>query len=749
MTETEKKEENQEVKETPQQNEQVGKPEDNKPQEEPPKKEEVKPAEVEVKNDNEKPKENKEEVKNGNEEQKDNKEEEAKNNSQEPKNVGGEEQAVHQPEVKEEEDKKSHKNLIEAEEAQKEIEENTMRKDGKEDNNGLNTNRKPSNRDRRNMSQTGIEDVQKEIQEMTKKIEHEKIDLRITTERLTQKEKTYNELQGKPVAKTNEEKEKDRREHKKAVKNHKLSDPIIRKKGKDKEFHDEQIKIQKENDKKRTDFEKLTCDINELVIENKGLKDQIIDLRKRKAEALKQRDAIMEENNKKQEELNEMYRDNKALKNQIKHKEYKDTIEEGNKKQKEFEERRDDLEGQYHKLIEEYIKRERETKKENARKRQMAFLGTGSKAQFKGSSDKDIEKQIKMLAAEEISDRTPILDICIDKWKEINKLKKTTIDRHAENCIEIEKAFEKITKFLDLDSFKELPAVFKKTEEQMANIGFYEEKLDLQIDELEQQKELITQQIDLLTKKRQKNTNNKEKFLEEKKKNVEVIENLIDDFEYDIEHKRALFKKMQPSTDDYLKKLNDSYLSDFVPNKTNTDSGIEYNEQTINKFISNVQDYYKLIQTWDQSVNSVKKSEDNKEIDRLREEMKQKLGGFEKNRLMNKKLYTTMKSELRNGIDFEEIIRNASKEINESILGPHTVANFNKSVKNDKNNNSSMNNQSQALTTDAANYQYANDSSQINQQQSSIIVPNNSVVNNTRANNSSALNENSKIAEAS
>ena len=64
---------------------------------------------------------------------------------------------------------------------------------------------------------------------MTKKIEHEKINLRITTERLNQKEKLYNELQGKPVVKTKEEKERERKEHKKAVKNHKLSDPIIRK----------------------------------------------------------------------------------------------------------------------------------------------------------------------------------------------------------------------------------------------------------------------------------------------------------------------------------------------------------------------------------------------------------------------------------------------------------------------------------------------------------------------------------------
>lgn len=594
---------------------------------------------------------------------------------------------------------------------------------------------KKNEKGKKKISQTGIKDVQREIQEMTKKIEHEKIDLRITTERLTQKEKTYNELQGKPVAKTNEEKEKERKDHMKKVKSHKLSDPIIRKKGKDKEFKDNQIKIQKENDKKRTDFEKLTCDINELVIENKGLKEQIIDLRKRKAEALKQRDAIQEENKKKQEELNDIYNDNKTLKSQIKHKELKKTVEEGNARQKEFEQKRDELEGEYHRLIEEYIKRERETKKENARKRQMAFLGTGSKAQFKGSSDKDIEKQIKMLAAEEISDRTPILDLCIEKWKEINKLKKTTIDRHAENCVEIEKAFEKITKFLDLDSFMELPIVFKKTEQQMSNIGFYEEKLDLQIDELEQERENICKQIELLQGKKEGTTENKEKFIELKKQNIKVIQDLIGQFEDDMEHKRELFRQVQPSTDKYLSKLNETYLADFVPNKSNIDPSIEYNEQTINKFISNIQDYYKLIQIWDQSVTS-KKVDDSKEIDKLREEMKQKLGGFEKSRLMNKKLYTTMKQELKAGMNFEDIIRNASIEIADQIKNPHTAVNFNKSGKY----NSSMIGQSQALTTDAVNYQNANESAPVNNQQSSIIVPG------SHANNSTA-NENSKIPE--
>ena len=47
-------------------------------------------------------------------------------------------------------------------------------------------------------------------------------------ERLVQKQKLYNQLQGKPVEKTSEEKEKERREKKKANKAHKFTDPITR-----------------------------------------------------------------------------------------------------------------------------------------------------------------------------------------------------------------------------------------------------------------------------------------------------------------------------------------------------------------------------------------------------------------------------------------------------------------------------------------------------------------------------------------
>ena len=573
-------------------------------------------------------------------------------------------------------------------------------------------------------NQHEIEDIQNNIQEMTKKIEHEKINLRITTERLNQKEKQYNELQGKPVVKTKEEKERERKEHKKAVKSHKLSDPIIRKKGKEKEFYDEQIRIQKIYDKNKVDFEKLTCDINELVIGNKNLKQQIIDLRKRKFEAQKQLENIAEENQKKQEELEEILKGNKALKDQIKYKEYKNVVEFGNVQEKNFVAQRDDYEDQYHEIIKNYVKREKETKKENAKKRQMALLGSGSPTHFKGTSDKDIEKQLKMLAEEEISDRTPILDLEIEKWTEINKTKKITLQRHYENCIKIEEAFKKLTNFLGLDDFCQLPEVFKKTEQQSSNINFYIEKLDLQLDTLEQEKQSIIEQIELLSGKQTENCNNKSKFKEQKEQSIKVMDNLINNFQADIEHKREVFKRIQPSTDKYLSVLGESYISDFVPNRETVDPETNYNEQTVNKYLANVQDYYKIIQTWDEANRSVK-TDENREIDKLRDEMKLKLGGFEKNRIINKKLITSMKNELKSGVNIEDIIKKTSLEIaQQTSNNVNTMGNTAKPGKMEMNNSSSFNNNSQMPTEFMNNNQTGNES-MYNQQQSSIIIPNN------------------------
>lgn len=572
-------------------------------------------------------------------------------------------------------------------------------------------------REKKKISQSKVEMIQQQIQDVTKKLEQEKINLRIFTERLQKKERQYNELKGKPTTLTKEEKEKERKKNHKANINHKLMDPIVRKKGKDKMIQEEQEKIKKEMDKNVAELEKLTCFINELVIGNQNLKNNIIDLRTRKADAIKQRDMLKEQNQQKRDEIQELKEQNKFAESKIRKSEYDKEVERGRMQQKDFEQKRDDLEREYHKIIEEAIKRERETKKEQAKRRMMQKQVSQSKTMFKGQNAKEVEKQRKAVADDEILDRTPILDIQIEKWTEMNKKQKQIISKSEKTSQEIKGIFDDLTKYLGLDSFEQLPEEYSKIENQMSRINIELKNLNVRVDDLEAEKLILQNKISYLSGKKHENSENKSEFLKKKEEEIENISKAIESLERDIEHKRLLFKKIQPETDKYLNKLNVTYLADYVPNKMNVDENIGYTEQTVNKFISNVEDYYKLIQEFDESVKK-HENEELSELDRLRLEIREKLENFEKNKLLNKNLYSSMKTESKNGVEFSDIIRHTSNMLMESIENPYNIS-FNESKK--RGNNDTIN-QSQLPTQDGHHY---NDSTAGNQQQSSIIVPNN------------------------
>ena len=571
--------------------------------------------------------------------------------------------------------------------------------------------------------------IQQQISDETIQIEQKKIDLRIMKERLAQKEKLYNELQGKPTNKTSEEKEKERRDKKKANRNHKFTDPIIRKKGREKQIQDDREKLAKEDTRKKAQFQKLTTDINELIISNKELKEQIVDLRKRKLESLKKRDQIAEENEEKKANLQQMQKNNEISKSQIMHKEYKAAVTEGIEQQKDFEAERDELENEYQKLREEYIKRERENKKENAKKRNMAALALSNRGM--STRDKDMELELKKLADEEIMDRIPMLDLCIEKWNVINNIKKSSIQTFQQNSSKIRDAFNKLTKYLGLDSFNELPLVYKKTEQQMSNINMYKEKLETQNDKLEYEKELINQQIEVLSGKKKDINLKKSDFIKQKLKSIEIIDNCSENFQKEIDIRMKFIEAIKPETKNFLIKLGDTFLSDFIVRKINIDESSEYNEKTVDKYLANVQDYSKLIQEWKSFSKDSKLTEN--ELDKLRDEMRQKLGKFEQNRLLTNELYQSMESDYKKGIKLDEIILKSSRKIALDIQNPYSKSTVLTKTLKKKNINTSI------ASTEAGNNRYGNDSSITKNQQSSIIEPNTSTT--------TKKNKSTKVAE--
>ena len=504
-----------------------------------------------------------------------------------------------------------------------------------------------------------INDIQYEIQEMTKKIEHEKINLRICQERYEKKFITYSELQGRPVPLTKEEKEKEKAAKKKKKKNHSVTDPIEKKKTKDKEMIENQGRILRESIRNEGELGALTNEINELVLSNQAAKEEIKDLRKQKNIALNQRDKTLEDNQRIQDDIDELREKNKESEGKIKNRELSKSMNQNQFQKKEFAKSRDDLEGEYHKIIEENIKREREQKKEQAKKRQMLSMVSDSKAVFKGANAIELEKQVKALKAEEISDRTPITEELLSKWKYINKVKKYMIEKYEKNSASIRKAFDHLLLFLGIDDYEDLPIVYRKAVDQLSNIEMYLSQLTNECDNLRTQKEILKSKIAFLSDKKKSQGQDKTSFIEDKQNIVDKLTKNIQNVEEDIEKKRNLFKRIQPGTDDYLLKLNETYLSEYVPDKCQIDKQLEYNEKSVTKFISSVEEYYLLIQMFQKSMEEKKKGENN-EIDRLRNEIRMKLERFKRENLIDNNLCNSMKLESKNGVNFEDIIKRSS-----------------------------------------------------------------------------------------
>ena len=486
----------------------------------------------------------------------------------------------------------------------------------------------------KNKYETGeVRSLQKAIQEVTSKIEQEKIKLRITDERLEAKKNQYNQLLGKPVQKTEEEKEREHKAKLEETKRHKLETTQKKKKvNKAEEFRLIQRKQYIDICRQEVELEGLIKSINETNLKIDELKLQIANLRKRKVAHDKQLNKLTMKNEQLKEETDKLKEINdKGFENieKIDMERLAKKKEKGVKQEKEFQEKRDVLEDQYHKIIETNIQRERERKKEQAKKRQMLGIMAKQvmKQKNKSKEDDSIEEQIKKLKSEEICDRIPILDLIIEKWKNINKTKKQMLKKYNKNSEILKKSLELIKKFLGVEDYSELPIIYKKTEEQFSSVQMYICNLLNTKHTKEEQKDILIEQIKILEKNQEKDTNDKSNFLEEKKRNIEKLKNHISRIKNEIEEKRDFFGKLQPMSEKFLNRLNETYVGEYIPNKLRS-LNMKYNESNIKNVFDNISNYYKLIIEIEKSFDMNKTDNSNKVLESLGNEFRNTLENF-------------------------------------------------------------------------------------------------------------------------
>lgn len=494
--------------------------------------------------------------------------------------------------------------------------------------------------------------IQGEIQLVTRKIEREKIKLRIADERLEAKKKLYNQLQGKPVQKTDEEKE---REHQKKLEenlSHKL-ETISKPKtvNKAEEFRLTQKKQFTKINKQESELESLTKTINETNLKIEDLKFEISNLRKRKVAHEKQLNRLIQKNESIAKDTEKLKKINERELEKIEKNDKKmlaERKEEGAVQNRDFQNERNGLEDQYHKIIEANIQRERERIKEQAKKRQM--LGIMAKQVMRkndknyNKDDDSIEEQIKKLKSEEICDRIPILDLIIEKWKNINKTKKNMLIKYNKNSLVLKKSFDIIMKFLGVEDYDELPIIYKKTEEQMADVQMHICELQNEKHQKEERKKMLLEKINILSKNKIETSTNKNNFGDLKKNNIEKLRQQIERIQNELKEKREFFCKLQPMSDKFLEGLNNTYVSDYIPNKIRS-LNIKYNENNIQNVFDNIANYYILIIEMENSLKnkshtdiSNNNSKTNKLLDSLGAEFRTTLENFKFDGYLNQKL---------------------------------------------------------------------------------------------------------------
>ena len=519
-----------------------------------------------------------------------------------------------------------------------------------------------------------IEALQLSIHRISKKIEEDKINLRILQERHTKKQSEYNQLAGKPIIKTREQKMEEMKEKMEKLKNHhQVFDPNYGKKEINLQPDEETKMIQKNTDKCKVELDNLIDNINKQVLNNAKLSREIEEIRKEKYRINEKLEKIEEQNKKIEEDLEIIKNRNNKIYNKIQFKELNKVKEKGKTIETQFLDQRDTLENKYHKVIEANIKREKEHKSD-LRKIRLKNAIFADKARKKGLNHSMTTIGIKIEDQDEIHDRMPILDLLIDKWKFITKYKRNMLDKYIKYANEIRITFDKLLLYLGIEKLDKLPEIFTKNEQQMSGIESYLSSISTEVDNLNEQKSLLEKQIIILTQSKENEKEEKINIIEERKSKIQLLQKNNDELVENINRKKQIFKELEQPTFDFLRKMQKTYLTDFVVSKNNVEDKSKLNENNVINFLGTVYCYCQLIRDFDENVkynNEINKlqenSDINKTIDILKKDMRIKLSKINYNNCVNDNIHTSINNVVKHGNDFDETIRRLANVIVDQV----------------------------------------------------------------------------------
>ena len=445
---------------------------------------------------------------------------------------------------------------------------------------------------------------------------------------------------------------------------------------------EETFKIKKNSHKCQTELNFLKDEINKEKYLNDILSNEIREVKKDKLRLSEKYEKIEEKNKEMERTLRDIQFRNKKIYNKIHFKDLNAVKSEGKILETQFLESRDKLEYKYHKVIEANIKREKDHKNElkQIRLKNAIFA---DKARLKKMNHSLTTNSIKIENNYEIHDRMPILDTLINKWKYITKYKKNMLEKYIKHANQIRISFEKLLEYLGLEKYESLPEIFSKDQKQMTSVETYLNKISTEVDLLKEEKNNLEKKIILLKRTKREDKEEQNNLVEDRKEKIEILKKNNNRIEEYMNKKRNIFKEIQEPTFDFLRKMQQTYLTDFVVSKNNVDSNSKLNETNVINYLETVYCYCKLIKDFDENSKSStndskisKESKDiNKNIDLLKKDFKAKLSKINYNHCVNSSVQYSISSVVKKGNDFDETIKRLANEIVNQVTKDSSFAN--------------------------------------------------------------------------
>ena len=536
--------------------------------------------------------------------------------------------------------------------------------------------------------------IQQSIQAIIHINEREKINIRINQERYTKKLREYNKLLGKPSSPSKEQRLSMMKQKMEEIKNRQIFSPNYGKKIRISSPEEEIKSLKKCASMNEIKLNSIKSEVNKQSLENDRILREINLIRRDKLIQKNKLQKITEENDDIDQQIKVLKQKNKRSLSKLNYAGLQKARDENKILESNFKNNREHLEYKYHQVIQDNIRREKNKINELGKQRM-------ANAVFADNARKNNGKEVNSIMItdrDEIQDRIPILDGLLDKWNHTIKYKKQMINKYIANSAKIKDTLDKLLLVLGLENYEDLPQVYEMEEAQNAKIDEALSKVSNEVDLLREQKELMEKKISKLQNTKKETNNQNEMNLKEKEINIETLKRLNEDLLNQINRKKTLFNDMEECTFNFLNKMENTYLSDFVVKKMNIEENSKLNETNVLDYLGSVYCYIQLINDFNENVQAKKEIKQNinmsslanKSIENLDKEIKFKLSKFNYNNCLSK-----VKKDAKQKNTFDDVIRRLANEIVKDVNGNYDMnedsskfgTNVSSTIKNKKKQN--------------------------------------------------------------